>query len=123
MPERVNHSAAHLLLSITTTVRPAFLLQLPAVQTMYTAAAQGSCQGLTIEVCCILTAGCLTYFLQKTYVSTLTVEMYGLVLSVVIFSSYEITVFTFSVVLLIHLFSLFYNKLFSVLSFSFLDCT
>lgn len=50
VPERVIHSAAHLLLSITTTVRPAFLLQLSAVQTMYTAATQGSCQGLTIEV-------------------------------------------------------------------------
>ena len=50
MSERVVHSAAHLLLSITTTVRPPFLLQLPAVQTMYTATTQGSCQGLTIEV-------------------------------------------------------------------------
>ncbi|XP_076441128.1 exportin-6-like [Babylonia areolata] len=50
VPERVVHSAAHLLLSVTTTVRPAFLLQLSAVQRMYTAASQGSCQGLTIEV-------------------------------------------------------------------------
>ncbi|KAL8597658.1 hypothetical protein ACOMHN_031593 [Nucella lapillus] len=50
VPERVIHSATHLLLSITTTIRPSFLLQLSAVQTMYTAATQGSCQGLTIEV-------------------------------------------------------------------------
>ncbi|KAK7112089.1 exportin-6-like [Littorina saxatilis] len=48
--ERVIHSAAHLLLSITNTIRPPFLLQLPAVQAMYTAATQGSCLGLTIEV-------------------------------------------------------------------------
>lgn len=50
VPERVIHSAAHLFLSVTTTVRPAFLLQLQPIQTLYAAASQGACHSLTIEV-------------------------------------------------------------------------
>ncbi|PVD37542.1 hypothetical protein C0Q70_00136 [Pomacea canaliculata] len=63
VPERVVHSAVHLLLSITTTVRPPFLLRLPAVQTLYTAASQGACQGLSIEVQLLLYRSLSDYLL------------------------------------------------------------
>ncbi|ESO82003.1 hypothetical protein LOTGIDRAFT_135499 [Lottia gigantea] len=42
IPEKVVHSASHLLLSITTTVRPCFLLEIPSMMTLYTASSQGS---------------------------------------------------------------------------------
>ncbi|CAL1529210.1 unnamed protein product [Lymnaea stagnalis] len=50
VPDKIIQSAAHLLLSITTTVRPAFLLQVAPVITLYDLASQGACQSLAQEV-------------------------------------------------------------------------
>ncbi|KAK6169003.1 hypothetical protein SNE40_020137 [Patella caerulea] len=50
IPEKIVHSAAHLLLSITTTVRPCFLLQVPCMTTLYTAAGKGSFSQLSQDV-------------------------------------------------------------------------
>ncbi|XP_013401009.1 exportin-6-like [Lingula anatina] len=50
IPDKIVHSAAHLLLTLMTTVRPAFLLRLPEIQTLYNKASQGSCADLTTEV-------------------------------------------------------------------------
>ncbi|XP_013378925.1 exportin-6-like, partial [Lingula anatina] len=49
IPDKIVHSAAHLLLTLMTTVRPAFLLRLPEIQTLYNKASQGSCADLTTE--------------------------------------------------------------------------
>lgn len=50
VPDKIIQSAAHLLLSVTTTIRPAFLFQIPAVVTLYESASQGNCQNLAQEV-------------------------------------------------------------------------
>ncbi|XP_041363102.1 exportin-6-like isoform X2 [Gigantopelta aegis] len=42
-PEKIVQSAAHLLVSLTTTVRPAFLLQLESMQSLYNSATDGLC--------------------------------------------------------------------------------
>ncbi|XP_005096518.1 exportin-6 [Aplysia californica] len=49
-PEKIVHSSAHLLLSISTTVRPAFLLESPAVLSLYDNAIQGLYQALSVQV-------------------------------------------------------------------------
>ncbi|KAK3089908.1 hypothetical protein FSP39_007563 [Pinctada imbricata] len=49
-PERIVHSIAHLLLSISTTVRPVFLLDITSVQTMFNNASQGVYGELSTEV-------------------------------------------------------------------------
>jgi len=49
-PERIVHSAAHLVLSITTTVRPQFQLQMSSVQSLFNMASQGAIGQLTNEV-------------------------------------------------------------------------
>lgn len=50
IPEKIVHSSAHLLLSITTTVRPQFLLHLSSTQTLCKHASQGAYVELTMEV-------------------------------------------------------------------------
>lgn len=50
IPEKIVHSSAHLLLSITTTVRPQFLLHLSSTQTLCKHASQGTYDELTMEV-------------------------------------------------------------------------
>lgn len=50
VPERIVHSAAHLILSITTTVKPAFLLQLPCVQNLSTITTRGTLDSLSMEI-------------------------------------------------------------------------
>ncbi|XP_071128890.1 exportin-6-like [Mytilus edulis] len=50
VPERIVHSAAHVVLSITTTVKPAFLLQLPCIQNLLSSVTQGALDSLTTEV-------------------------------------------------------------------------
>ncbi|KAK3797258.1 hypothetical protein RRG08_030482 [Elysia crispata] len=49
-PDKIIQSSAHLLLSLMTTVRPAFLLQVQPVVTLYECASQGACQNLVMEV-------------------------------------------------------------------------
>ncbi|XP_071106408.1 exportin-6-like [Haliotis cracherodii] len=50
VPERVAHSAAHLFLSMATTVRPSFLIQLPSMQTLYNMASRGVFTSLKQEI-------------------------------------------------------------------------
>ncbi|CAG5121677.1 unnamed protein product, partial [Candidula unifasciata] len=50
VPDKIIQSAAHLLLSVTTTIRPAFLFQIAPVVTLYESAGQGNCQNLALEV-------------------------------------------------------------------------
>ncbi|KAL5018253.1 hypothetical protein ScPMuIL_003975 [Solemya velum] len=50
VPDKIIHSAAHLILSITTTIRPAFLIQLPSFQALYAKASQGDFSQLQQEV-------------------------------------------------------------------------
>ncbi|GFN87199.1 exportin-6 [Plakobranchus ocellatus] len=49
-PDRIIQSSAHLLLSLMTTVRPAFLLHVQPVVTLYESSSQGACQNLAMEV-------------------------------------------------------------------------
>ena len=49
-PDKIVHSAAHLLLSIVTTVRPQFFLQTECVQALYHSAGQGLYRDLNMEV-------------------------------------------------------------------------
>ncbi|KAK7002625.1 Exportin-6 [Biomphalaria glabrata] len=49
-PDKVIQSAVHLLLSVTTTVRPAFLLHVAPVVQLYDMASQGHCQPLPQEI-------------------------------------------------------------------------
>uniref|UniRef100_A0A2C9JQK7 Exportin-1/Importin-beta-like domain-containing protein n=1 Tax=Biomphalaria glabrata TaxID=6526 RepID=A0A2C9JQK7_BIOGL len=50
VPDKVIQSAVHLLLSVTTTVRPAFLLHVAPVVQLYDMASQGHCQPLPQEI-------------------------------------------------------------------------
>ncbi|XP_045213258.2 exportin-6-like [Mercenaria mercenaria] len=50
IPDKIAHSAAHLLLSLVTTVRPKFLLQIPCVQKLYNSASQGAFRKVNLEV-------------------------------------------------------------------------
>lgn len=49
-PEKIIHSAVHLVLSVSTTVRPRFLLQLTSIQSMFQMASQGGYDHLSYEV-------------------------------------------------------------------------
>ncbi|GFS20899.1 exportin-6-like [Elysia marginata] len=49
-PDKIIQSSAHLLLSLMTTVRPAFLLQVQPVVALYEYASQGACENLVLEV-------------------------------------------------------------------------
>lgn len=50
IPDKISHSSAHLLLSLVTTVRPDFLLQIPCVQKLYNLASQGAFRKVNIDV-------------------------------------------------------------------------
>ncbi|XP_060583375.1 exportin-6-like [Ruditapes philippinarum] len=50
IPDKISRSAAHLLLSLVTTVRPNFLLQISCVQELYNKASQGAFRKVNIEV-------------------------------------------------------------------------
>ncbi|XP_066292131.1 exportin-6-like isoform X2 [Branchiostoma lanceolatum] len=50
IPEKVNLSAAHLFLSLVTTVRPSFLMALPAIQTLFSSVSHGAITTLPTEV-------------------------------------------------------------------------
>ena len=50
VPEKVTQSAAHLLLSIMTTVRAAHIVEMSAVQNFYNQINQGDILALSIEV-------------------------------------------------------------------------
>lgn len=69
IPEKIVHSSAHLLLSITTTVRPQFLLHLSSTQTLCKHASQGAYDGLNMEVCRMLAMTCLLIVLHPFEVS------------------------------------------------------
>ena len=56
-PDKIVHSAAHLLLSIVTTVRPQFFLQIECVQGLYHSAGQGLYRDLNMEVSQIVFGG------------------------------------------------------------------
>lgn len=49
-PDKISHSAAHLLLSVVSTVRPSFLLHIPCVQKLYNSASHGAFRKINIEV-------------------------------------------------------------------------
>ncbi|XP_064607184.1 exportin-6-like [Liolophura sinensis] len=49
VPEKIVHSACHLLVSLMTTVRPSHLLQLPSIQGLYNLASQGQFSQLSTE--------------------------------------------------------------------------
>lgn len=50
IPEKIMQSAAHLLLSVATTIRPSFLLALETTQTLFTNVSQGVIQTLPLQV-------------------------------------------------------------------------
>ncbi|KAK3591325.1 hypothetical protein CHS0354_028435 [Potamilus streckersoni] len=50
MPEKIVHSAAHLLLSLMTTVRPAFGFQLDGIQQLFQSAGRGHFSQISMEV-------------------------------------------------------------------------
>ncbi|KAI8501262.1 Exportin-6 [Branchiostoma belcheri] len=50
IPEKVTLSAAHLFLSLVTTVRPSFLMALPSIQTLFSSVSHGSINTLPTEV-------------------------------------------------------------------------
>ncbi|XP_014672669.1 PREDICTED: exportin-6-like isoform X2 [Priapulus caudatus] len=50
VPEKIMQSAAHLLLSVATTIRPSFLLALETTQTLFTSVSQGALLTLPIQV-------------------------------------------------------------------------
>lgn len=63
IPDKISHSAAHLLLSIVTTVRPNFLLQVPCMQKLYNSAGQGAFRKANIEVQVLLYRALSLYLL------------------------------------------------------------
>lgn len=52
VPEKLLLSACHLMVSITSTVRPVFLVTLPAVQNIFNLITENQTRRLPQEVCC-----------------------------------------------------------------------
>ncbi|KAL4240326.1 Exportin-6 [Mactra antiquata] len=63
IPVKISHSAAHSLLSLVTTVRPNFLLEIPCVQKLYNSATQGVFAKVNIEVQVLLYRSLSLYLL------------------------------------------------------------
>ncbi|KAH3872942.1 hypothetical protein DPMN_036164 [Dreissena polymorpha] len=63
IPDKISHSAAHLLSSLVSTVRPNFLLQVPCIQGLYNSASQGVYRGCIQEIQLLLYRSLSLYLL------------------------------------------------------------